>query len=46
MQVTISVSMPPELVDELDAERRKDESRSEYVRRLIQTDAALGGDRE
>jgi len=29
--------MPPELVDELDAERRKDESRSEYIRRLIQT---------
>jgi metal-responsive CopG/Arc/MetJ family transcriptional regulator len=35
LNVSLSVSIPPELIDELDEMSREDESRSATVRRLI-----------
>lgn len=42
MNVTISVSMTPELVEQIDAEREEGENRSEAIRRMIQSEDHLG----
>jgi metal-responsive CopG/Arc/MetJ family transcriptional regulator len=42
MNVSISVSMTPELVEQIDAERNDNESRSEAIRRMIQSKDHLG----
>lgn len=42
MNVTVSVSMPPGLIEEIDEEREKGENRSEAIRRMLKTTDHLG----
>jgi metal-responsive CopG/Arc/MetJ family transcriptional regulator len=37
MYVTVSVSMPPELADQIDQAKKDEETRSQYIRRLIRS---------
>lgn len=39
LKVSLSVSVPHEMVDQMDDQKRPDESRSAYVRRLVNEDA-------
>jgi Arc/MetJ-type ribon-helix-helix transcriptional regulator len=39
LKVSLSVSVPHEMVDQMDRQKREDESRSAYVRRLVRDDA-------
>lgn len=38
LNVTMSISVPPEMIDDVDEQKHVTESRSEYVRRLIRED--------
>jgi metal-responsive CopG/Arc/MetJ family transcriptional regulator len=42
MNLTVSVSLPPEMVEEIDAEREDTENRSEAIRRMLRTEDHIG----
>lgn len=42
MNVSVSVSMPPEMIDRIDAEREDNENRSEAIRRMLKSEDHVG----
>lgn len=42
MNVSISLSVPPEMIDEIDAEREDNENRSEAIRRMLRSEDHIG----
>lgn len=42
MNIAISLSVPPEMVDEIDEERKENENRSEAIRRMLRTEDHIG----
>ncbi|MDB2265996.1 ribbon-helix-helix domain-containing protein [Halorubrum ezzemoulense] len=42
MNVPLSVSVPPEMVEQIDAEREDNETRSEAIRRMLRSEDHIG----